>query len=1328
MLNKENVKDLYPLSSQQEGILFHHLRFPESEGYFQQWHYTYNAAVPVEAAREAFEILVSRHDVLRTVFRYQNLDRPLQVVLKKWEPSYRFVDLQGEDIEDTDQHFKEFCKQDRKNLFDLGNEVPIRLSIVCYGPEKYGWLWSYHHIILDGWCMSILQKEYFTIYQSLIQGNKLEMPAPPPFSRFIKWIESQDKTESSAFWKQFLDGYTETTGLPAQHLLPVEGAYALKRSLLEFDTATSDSIKAMARQLKMTTNQLIQGIWGLLLAKLTGRNDVIFGMIVAGRPNSLPGVLSMIGLFINTIPARVNFDRSDSVGDILRSASDTFIDSLRYQYMSLVDIQGHSVLKEKLIDHVLVFGDFIAGDQMENSASAGHVSNLDKFEQTNYNLCIDCSVKQNIGLLFNYNSLVYDPAFIENVQNIFRLITEQVLHNPALPVNRLTYISEADRNLIATFNKTEREFPQDISITGYLQNHSQATPDKAALICKGETFSYRAADEKMQQYASYLSISCGVKPGQMVAVVTERSPQLFFSILSIWLCNAVYIPIDPEYPVERIAGIVNDSGAVLTIVDNAELEEALPAHLSEGSSIIHTSLIEESKHKAFTHTGFDFNQLAYVIYTSGSTGKPKGAMVEHVGMMNHMWAKVNDLSLSGESIVAQNASQCFDISIWQLFSAIVTGGTTIIYSKDQILNPEGFIRQVIVDQVTILEVVPSYLNVLIALFEENKKLPLPEKLLNLVTTGETVKPETVNRWFKQFPQIPMINAYGPTEASDDITHHIMTQPPEGRIVPIGMPVQNFNLYVVDQDMNPCPIGIKGEVVVSGIGVGQGYLHDPGKTAAVFMNDPFITDREVRMYKTGDLGSWTTEGTLLFYGRKDYQLKIKGFRIEPEEIEITMVEHPSVDQAVVIDYKNDRGEAYLAGYYTSASSLTYNELRTYLAAKLPAYMVPAYLVELEAIPLNSNGKTDRNKLRETQKPVQQTTSAEAYVAPEGEVEQKLAAIFSEVLELDKVSTTDNFFELGGDSFKAIRVVAKYGKGFLVPDIYANPTIEMLANFIRGNAGKENDLLYNLTGEIKQERLAIIGVPNSAGDPLSFTDTVTHLQTMVPDVSFYGTMLPREEPGEGEDMTHVLEALSEKLAEEIKTKISVPVIMFGQCNGSGLALKAARKLVEKEVPLHAVCVGGAMPRLKITPDTDARTNNDITDFVEKLGAEVPADPADKAMFLQNFRYDGLMAGTAYNGFINAIAAQEFPRFGVPFYCITGDSDPLTKPYKKRYKQWFDYADNVGLMEIKKVGHYLLRDVPEDLARIFADIATDQQSSYNITGKADNIFTKVKAALLD
>jgi amino acid adenylation domain-containing protein len=675
-----------------------------------------------------------------------------------------------------------------------------------------------------------------------------------------------------------------------------------------------------------------------------------------------------------------------------------------------------------------------------------------------------------------YNSFVYNRSPVRQVARHFIRFLEAALADINGQVAHFDLLSAAEKyQLLVDFNGTEVDVSQEQAVHRWVEKQAARVPRAIAVIGPGtgprdsstSSLSYRELNKNANRLARVLRRH-GTGEDKPVAILLERSPEMTVSILATWKAGGAYIPVDIQYPTPRIMAILTDSAANILIAQSHHIDDELEKNYP-GKIITPGNRYGQINENNSLNPDAAVNMaaLAYVIYTSGSTGKPKGAMVEHTGMMNHIRAKVDDLHLSGHSVVAQNASQAFDISVWQFFAALITGGKTAIYPGAVILEPGEFISRLTAQGVTVLEVVPSYLSVMFDALESpgtlTADISLP--LEYLLVTGEELPPGLVERWFEKFPGIRLVNAYGPTETSDDITHYIMEGTPRRGPIPIGRPLRNFSLYIVDNHMNLCPIGLEGEICTAGIGVGRGYVNEVEKTAAVFGTDPFGKNKNIRLYKTGDLGSWDENGTILFRGRRDHQVKIRGFRIESGEIESQLMKYPGVKEAVVMDREDEGGGRYLCAYLVWKETGREVDLKNYLLEHLPDYMVPVHFIHLERIPLTPNGKVDRKAL-----PVPQPGLVNTYAPPGTEVEKKLAALWAEVLgiETSTIGTDDDFFRRGGHSLNAILLVSRIHKELQVKiqltDLFETPNIRELAKYIRQ---KKTDIYTGVQQAEKKE---------------------------------------------------------------------------------------------------------------------------------------------------------------------------------------------------------------------------------------------------------------------
>ncbi|MCP4151600.1 MAG: amino acid adenylation domain-containing protein [bacterium] len=1048
MFKRSDVKDIYSLSAMQEGMLFHYIIDKDTNIFFEQLNLRIHGEIRHSLFQQAFNKLVEKYDVLRTVFVYKNTPKPRQVVLKKREATVGFEDLSRGVEDEKEKEVANFKKKERETKYNLTRDIPMRFSLVKISENKYEIVWSFHHIIMDGWCTAILLKEILSYYGRFLRGETVILSDSAPYSDYIRWLEKQDKDTGLDYWRNYLEDYETPAILPktgsgAGNTVQAELTFQIPREL-------GSCLKGIAHDNQVTLNSIFQLAWGILLQNYNKTSDVIFGSVVSGRPTELANVETIIGLFMNTIPLRVKSQPGEKFIHMLKKLQQDMVASRQFDYMPLVEVLATTPLKQALVDHVIVFENypldidfFNAGLKKELGISLEGVYN---YSEANYDLDITFIPMDETAIRIKYNPSVYNSIVMGQVKAHMINILMAAAADSACVVDNISMLTEAEKQrLTLEFNSNKIDYPLDKTIHQLFEEQADKEPEKTALNFNETRLSYKGLKEKSNRLAKIL-LARGIGRDRTVGILMERSPLMVTAILAIWKAGGAYIPLDTKYPVQRITGILTDSESSFLIT----LEQHILPELTEeyaGPLLAIDRLESEIAGQERNDPGLKIEtaDLAYVIYTSGSTGKPKGVMVEHRGMTNHMWAKINDLQLTPGSIVAQNASHCFDISIWQFFAALSVGGTTVIYPNRLTYDPLQFIDRVTNDGITILEVVPSYLSAM--LDNPDHSTGKFKHLQYLLVTGETVKTELVKKWFEKYPSIKMMNAYGPTEASDDITHYLMEKEPQMEQIPIGYPVQNLNLYIVDRNMKLCPVGVKGEICVSGIGVGRGYLKDAEKTRAVFLEDPFREEEGIRMYKTGDLGRLSPEGYIDFFGRIDHQVKIRGFRIELGEIETGLMKHKDIKEAVVIVSTTDTGDTFLCAYYTSKKELSVSPLRKTLASDLPDYMIPSYFIKLDSMPLTPNGKIDRKALPH---PEGEIDTGVEYAPPETPVQELLVNAWQDVLGVVKVGIDDDYFALGGDSIKAIQVASRlYNKELKleIQHLMEVPNIRELSAYIK-----------------------------------------------------------------------------------------------------------------------------------------------------------------------------------------------------------------------------------------------------------------------------------------
>ena len=1027
------IADIYELSPIQAGMLFHRIFAPESTAYFDQFSCRLTGPVDTERLRRAWQAMVDRHPIFRTSFHWEGMDNPVQVVHHQADLPWTAHDWRAVPAEGQRTRWDACLEEDRARGFDPGVPPLMRVTVAQLGAQEYAFCWSHHHLLLDGWCLTLVLAELFERYACLADGRVPSLAPVRPFSEYIKWLQQRDRGALDTFWRDTLRGFDAPTTLPAAAAgrpAPDAPMGAAQRELTEDLTG---ALRAVAARHRLTLNTLIHGAWALLLSRYSGNPDVVFGATVSGRPPELPGVETMLGVFINTVPVRVLADEQAQAAAWLTELQTRHVARESFAAIALPDIQKLSDVEAgtPLFDTNVIVMNYRMDDRLAGGGAGLHIHDVRVFDQTDVPLTLQVTPGARLALEIVYDAVRFDAAMVSRMLGHVEQLLTQFAGGLDRPLSSFEILTPAERTqLFEVFNATDAPLDRAKTALDLFERRAAETPDAIALECDGIRLSYRALDGWANRLARALLRQAPLGRDTLAAVAFPRSERLVAAILAIWKCGAAYVPIDPDYPAERIRQVLDAASPLIVLTP--ETMDALDA----------AARSEDDGPLDRRPAGSD---LAYVIFTSGSTGQPKGAMIEHTGMLNHILAKLEDFQLGADSVIVQNASHCFDISVWQCFAALLAGGRTLVYRDELVLDPAAFLARVRVDRVTLLEVVPSYLAALLDRFEDDAR-PFAD-LRVLMVTGETVKPSLVERWFRLCPAIPLANAYGPTEASDDITHAILRAPSLTPSVPIGRPVRNFHIYIVDEQMRLCPVGVSGELCVSGPGVGRGYLHDPARTAAAFLDDPFRPERGTRMYRTGDIGYYTDDGTLLLSGRKDQQVKVRGYRIELGDIEAALTKLAAVRDAAVVSRRDRAGDApYLAAYVSlregaDASGL---EILEQLAARLPEYMVPAVCTVLAHLPVTPNGKIDRKALPA---PAFVARAAGiAYAAPRTPIEETLARIWSDALGVERPGIHDNFFALGGDSILSMQIVsraAREGLAITPRDIFQQQTIAELA---------------------------------------------------------------------------------------------------------------------------------------------------------------------------------------------------------------------------------------------------------------------------------------------
>lgn len=1017
---KTKLQEVYPLTLMQEGMLFHTLANPDSDAYVEQATFSVEGDLDVALFEAAWARLFARHALLRTVFNHKQAKRPVQIVLNERKMPLAIVDIQGRDEAGQEAALKEFQRADRIRGFDLGRDVLMRTTLLRRGSRQWFLVWSHHHILLDGWCMGILLREFLAIYAALKAGVEPLLPPVAPYGAYVRWLQNQDSGAAKAFWERYLQGVGEFTGLPKR---PTEG---YEEGMVDFHLAAalSGKLEELARSLQVSLNTVIQCAWGLMLARLNHAEEAVFGAVVSGRQVPVPGVQDMLGLFINTLPVRIPASGSKTFRELATEVQAAAIASERFHHFPLAEIQALARRSGKLFGHLFVFENYpFDPAAMEEAALGFHLEDRDVYERTDYDLNVLVSQADTLHFKFRYNSLAHDPAMVARLQGVLQLILEQVAADPHKPLAGYALATPEDQDTVLhRFNATETTYVQGLTPVDWVLRHANQQSARTALQDAHESITWGEMDAITAAIARQL-MGRGVAVGDSVGILLEPGVDLILGVFGIMRAGAAYVPLDPGYPDDRIRFMVQDSACKYVISHAAGRERLASIGVNHAIAVERNHSGEESLPQV------PLDALAYVIYTSGSTGLPKGC---EVTLRNVLRLATNDrfqYDFGPDDVWILAHSICFDVSVWEIFCGLGYGGTLVIPSRAEVRDADRFHEWVCTHRVTVLNQTPPAFYQFIRQEMRMAEHPLDQHLRYVIFAGDRLECALLQEWASWYDpeRVRLVNMYGITEVTVHTTFYRIGDwdIQEGHGVSrVGVPIPGTRVYVLDAGLQQMPIGWEGEFYVAGDGVVAGYLNRPELTQERFLPDPFFPGQ--RMYKSGDGGRWTEAGCLEVAGRLDDQVKLRGHRIELGEIAEAMKLHPGVLEAFAHAPLSSSGHRELLGYYTvrPSSEVDLGELQALLAKRLPSYMLPAHLVRIDAFPLTSNKKIDRRALPAPKADASLTSATES---PATSTEEMLVRIWEADLGLQGVHRSANFFDCGGHSLLVVRLVAAIEKG-------------------------------------------------------------------------------------------------------------------------------------------------------------------------------------------------------------------------------------------------------------------------------------------------------------
>ncbi|MEV0662924.1 amino acid adenylation domain-containing protein [Actinomadura luteofluorescens] len=1037
-MNRGDLEDILPLSPLQQGFFFHALvDAGDGDVYTAQLVLDLEGPLDAGALRAAAGTLLRRHANLRAAFWHEDLSRPVQVIP-------RTVELPWEEVTASGTEADAVVARERARGFDMTAPPLLRFVLVRTGPERHRLILTNHHILLDGWSTPILATELFLLYMQ--GGHDTGMPRVTPYKNYLAWLAKQDRAAAREAWRRALDGLDEP-GLVA----PEAAARAPeppKATVADLDERTTRRLTRAARRHGVTLSTVLQGAWGLVLGRLLGRRDVVFGSTVSGRPPELPGIEQMIGLFINTLPIRVRYRMDEPLASLMERLQDEQTELLAHHHLGLTEIQRAAGHGGALFDTMTVLENYpFDPSSMDGSLNGVRVAAADSYDATHFPLSLVAVPGERLSLRLHYRPDVYEHGAVEALLARVRRVLEAFAEDSGRPIGALDLAGEDQRALLAAWNDTAGPVASG-TLPALFESQAARTPSDVALVCGGTSLTYAELDGRANRLAHEL-IARGIGPEDRVALVLPRTPGIVVAILGVLKAGAAYVPVDPQYPADRIAFMLDDAGPALTITDGSAPDGAghgRPVLIVTGDGCADASTRPgHAPSDGERIRALRAENAAYVIYTSGSTGRPKGVTVPHAGVLNYFEAHRDAFidpaveAAGGRRMrFAHLASFSFDTS-WMGLLWMMYGHELHLIDDETRRDVEAYTDYVARARIDLVNTTPSHFTSLreAGLLDDDGRHRPSQLLLG----GEAVS-ESLWAELRAVPGLATRNFYGPTESTVDTMNQMvaLSERPS-----VGSPYRNTRAYVLDTALQPVPAGVPGELYLAGSQLARGYLNRPGPSAERFVADPYGAPGD-RMYRTGDLARWRPDGSVEYLGRTDDQVKIRGYRVEPGEIENVLAGCGGVAQAAVVVRDDGRGgrlAAYLVGPDVDVAAV-----RRYAAERLPDYMVPALTV-LDALPLTVNGKLDRAAL-----PAPDGGPGGGR-APRSPREEILCGLFAEVLGVPRVGVDDGFFDLGGDSLIATRLTGRIrsalGAELPVRALFEAPTVAGLAERIAGSAG-------------------------------------------------------------------------------------------------------------------------------------------------------------------------------------------------------------------------------------------------------------------------------------
>lgn len=1102
-LEKRDVDTIIGLTPTQEGILFHYLLDNSNYQYFEQTCIYVLGELNIDTLRRAWLYVTQANEMLRTSFAWKKIKKPVQVIWKKWELRYEHIDLSKLSPEEQEGQVDLIRSKDRSAGFDLEDHA-FRIKSFQLASGRALLMFSNHSILFDGWSFNVILNEFFDTYARVSSNGSLVRSDKTQFRDYIKWQQSTQTDNGKKYWRQYLQG-VEIRQMPLKEKIQVDIRHETGVHLLRIPGIHMHEIETLGRTFGFSPSAFFYTMWGLFLQKLLQEDDVVFGATFSGRSAPLKGIEAMVGNFLNSLPIRFKSSDDDTVLSSIRKVSNDIQDKIPFEHTSLLKIKEYADVKLRgdLFDSLILFENHPMNETPESSGAALRVESFTFEHASHFDITLFIlrgSAKYEIH--FSYNKARFKPQTISRLASYFEVLIINALKNIHANINTISILPAAElERIVYQFNQTVAPYNRNANLKDLLEEKYGQFSARIAVQCNH----YKVTYDELHARANKISWNLKAELGNAknyIGLVVDRSVEMIVAVIAAVKAGYAYVPIDAMLPIGRMKKIVDDTG-IRSIITSGIFQGKAEALVNECKSIDSVyslsnsyqvlrkpfaswAPIDETKEDNLA-SGDSPEDIAYVIFTSGSTGVPKGVVVQHRPVVNIVEWINKTLNITEHDTVLCVASLGFDLSVYDIFGTLSQGGTLSIATYDDLASPEALLQKLIRERITVWNSAPAVLQNIIQWNELQRNPHRGEDLRVVMLSGDWIGLSLPGKVKKYFEQAEVVSLGGATEATVWSNYYRLREvDPEWNSIPYGKPIQNCAYYVLDRNLAPCPIGIVGDLYISGECLALGYINDIELTYKKFIANPFLEG--FMMYATGDLARWYADGNMELIGRKDNQIKIRGYRIELGEIESQLREISGVEDALAVVNINDSGEKSIWAYYLAQSTRDVDAMKARLAEVLPAYMIPLHLIWIDKFPVTSNGKVDRKKLP---LPSVEIVVQEKEEETSDPLRMQIISMWSEILKIPvtSIGVKSNFFELGGHSLNITELMARlancYSISIQMKEVFMSPTVEGMASIVSQNLGKEEQVIkrtekkeyYPLTSS--QLRMYAIQENNSMG---------------------------------------------------------------------------------------------------------------------------------------------------------------------------------------------------------------------------------------------------------